>query len=206
MEAEDTGKMIVEGGTKYNVRLIPQTCNREDAIREIVGALDHLSAISDEIFTSIRTRLSSHRKTVESLSSRVAVASSQVAALKGSQKALRIISPAKYPCESSSETEGGSNGVFGSLMFPAVMSKNVKDVPVLGHDIEEDEDTRCQRPFRFDTPIKHPNDLLSVFHVKEPKITDLTQLDNISDSGLGRPPRTIQNMDSFFLFNTVENP
>lgn len=198
--------MIVEGGGKYNVRLIPQTSNREDAIREIVGALDHLNAISDEIFGAIRTRLSSHRKKVEALSVRVHSASEQVHALKGSQRAIRIISPAKYPCEDARDVVAGTTGPFGAASFPTLAAKNVPDLPVLGHDIEEDEEARCQRPFRFDTPVKHPNDLLSVFHVKEPKVADLTQLDNVADVGLGRPPSTIRNMDSFFLFNTVDNP
>lgn len=189
------------------MRLIPQTCNREDAIREIVGALDHLSGISDEIFSTIRTRLNSHRKKVEALSTRVATASEQVSALKGSQKAIRIVSPAKYPCENSELLFGSGGGnAFGSGTFPALVAKNVPDQPTLGLNVEEDEETRCQRPFRFDTPIKHPNDLLSVFHVKEPKLGDLNQLDNVADVGLGRAPPTISNMDSFFLFNTVDNP
>ncbi|CAL8071800.1 unnamed protein product [Orchesella dallaii] len=196
--------MIVEGGRKYGVRLIPQTCNREDAIREIVGALDHLNAISDEIFSTVRTRLSSHRQQIESLSSRVSAAAQQVSAIKGTQNAIRIISSAKYPCEKSFPV--GTSQVLGHVAFPALVTKHIPDPPVLGHDIEEDEEIRCQKPLRIDTPIKHPNDLLSIFHVREPNLGDLSQLDNAIDVGLGRPPSTIQNMDSFFLFNTVDNP
>lgn len=199
-----TGKMIVEGGGKYNVRLIPQTCSREDAVREIVSALDHLNTISDEIFVTIRTRLASHKRQVEALTKRVTVAAEQVSALKGSQKAIRIVSPAKYPCDVDGSCSSAS--FFEQLSFPTLVAKNIPNPPVMGHDTEESENDKSQRQLRFDAQIKHPNDLLSIFHVKEPKLGDLTQLDNVADVGLGRPPPSIKNMDSFFLFNTVDNP
>ncbi|CAG7719110.1 unnamed protein product [Allacma fusca] len=193
--------MKTEGG-KYQVKLVPSHCHREETIVEILSALDHLAAISNEIFATIKERISSQQAHVSSLSTRVAATAEQVAALKSTQKGIRIVSAAKYP---SSFPEDESKGVL-SITFPVLRAKPVP--PQKSYINTYNLEALGNMSHLTSSPVKNPSELLQYYHVRDANAlnSNVERLESAYESGLGRPSINLNLVDSFLLFNTGENP
>jgi hypothetical protein len=70
--------MLLDGGGKYEITLVNPNSNREDSIRQMLGALEDLTAISTRIFATLRVRLEEQRSEVKSIAQRVTSAAQQV--------------------------------------------------------------------------------------------------------------------------------
>jgi hypothetical protein len=200
--------MLVEGSEtgKYKVRLVNPNGNSEETIKEIILAVDHLHFISSQIFSSIKKRVEEERSQVTAIDARVDAASHKIEKVKSIHKAIRIISPTKYPLDldGKSLSDGGRH-----LNFPLrpLLAQGVHDtIHQSGQVFGELEyiEKRKSLPLRFDAPIKHADELLACYHVREPHIPPL-QLE-LKQPGLGSPPHTLHLMDSFLLFNSAQNP
>jgi len=196
--------MRVEGGGKYQVKLVPTNCSQEEVIFEIVSALDHLNAITTEIFSSIRNRIAEQRATVSEISTRVAAVSEKVNALKSTPKALQIISAAKFP---EVKEEGQGEGL-SIQSFPALLLKAIPPQRTITDSYETMARVKSQRS-AYEAPVKSADELLQYHRVRDfnyAKGSNLAQLETTYEPGLGHPPPELSVIDSFLLFNTAENP
>ena len=195
------GNMKIEGG-KYQVKLIPSHCHREETVVEIIAALDHLSSVSDEIFSSIQQRISSQRNEVSALAGRAAAAAEKVAQLSTSQTGFKVTSAAKYPGRSEQDDKKSSI----NTRFPVLAAKAI---PPQGSSIptETIEMLRCSARL-LSTPVKDPSELLQNYHVRDLNAVNcnIDRLENKYEMGLGRPSADLNTVDSFLLHNSAENP
>jgi len=191
--------MKIEGGGKYHVKLVPANCHREEVVFEIISALDHLKLITDEIFTKIRAHVMKQNAQVASLRARVASAAERVAEHKSSTKAIQIISPAKFPEEPGTETP---------KLFPIIYLQSLEEQRRMTDSAEVMSRIRVKRVL-YESPVKHTDELLQYYRVCDfnySKGSNLGQLGTKYEMGLGSPPLGLDIIDSFFLFNSSENP
>lgn len=194
--------MKIEGGAKYEVRLVPTNSDREELVFEIVSALNHLGRITNEIFTCIKTRLSEQQSQVSVLTARVTDAATKLSEFKRTTKAIQIISPAKFP-----ETTGTTTITEGPKLFPVLQLKALQE-----HRKITDSDelmSRIKAKRISHKTVKDTEELLHHYRVHDfnySKGSSLAELGTTYEVGLGDPPRGIDVVDSFFLFNSSENP
>jgi len=90
--------MLVDGGGKVPLYLVDPNGSREESVIGMVEALSQLHLASLQVFSALRDKIDEQRKSLSSLTVRIESAAQQVETLKGPHKrALRILSPAKYP-------------------------------------------------------------------------------------------------------------
>jgi len=194
--------MKIQEGGKYNVKLVPANCHREEVVFEIISALDHLGTITEEIFTSIKYRVSEQNSQVSSLTARVSAAAEKLSQHKSSTKAIQIISPAKFP-EASNPTGTEEPKLFSILPLKALEEQRQMT------DCEDIMSRIKSQRILYESPVKHTDELLQYYRVRDfnySKGSNLGQLGTKYEVGLGNPPRGLDVIDSFFLFNSSENP
>lgn len=211
-------KMIVEDGRdkdkndnddnfdfdkgKYKLRLIPPNCHQEQMVLEIVSALDHLDAITNEIFSKTESRLSSARERMATLMSRVNNASTKINQLKESKAGIRPISASKFP-------EITANGNGGMLQGIPILK--LKSLPsqhqIVANNYEIIAKIKSLRKF-YEPPVKNIEELLQFYQVRDKNDTLINEMcldGNAKTIGLAKPPAMLNNIDSFFVFNSFEN-
>jgi hypothetical protein len=84
-------------GAKFEVQLVPHDAREEEVLHGALDALVRLSDVANSIFDGITDRVREQRDQVHAARRRVEDAQRKIDALKGSQRATRVFSPAKFP-------------------------------------------------------------------------------------------------------------
>ncbi|XP_041853278.1 WASH complex subunit 1 isoform X1 [Melanotaenia boesemani] len=177
-----TQKHCLEGQV-YSVPLIQPDLRREEAVHQIADALLYLEAISTDIFKRVSENVEKNRRQLQSVSDRIRLAQARVDKIKGSKKATKVFSSAKYPAPDRLQDY--------SSIFTGAADPSSQTCPRhrLQHKLRPFDERALQ-------------DKLMYFPVcvsKKKKSEDETE------EGLGSLPRNISSVSSLLLFNTTEN-
>uniref|UniRef100_A0A2K5P9A3 WASH1 WAHD domain-containing protein n=1 Tax=Cebus imitator TaxID=2715852 RepID=A0A2K5P9A3_CEBIM len=81
----------------YAVPLIQPDLWREEAIQQMVDALQYLQKVSGDIFSRISEWVEQSQSQVQAIEEKVSLAQTKIEKIKGSKKAIKVFSSAKYP-------------------------------------------------------------------------------------------------------------
>lgn len=175
-------KLCLEGQV-YSVPLIQPDLRREEAVHQIADALLYLETISTDIFRRVSDSVEKNRQQLQTVTDRIRLAQARVDKIKGSKKATKVFSSAKYPAPDRLQDY---SSIFTEATDPSSQ-------PRPRHRIQNK-----LRPF----DEKSLQEKLMYFPVcvsKKKKSEDETE------EGLGSLPRNISSVSSLLLFNTTEN-
>lgn len=177
-----TQKHCLEGQV-YSVPLIQPDLRREEAVHQIADALLYLEAISTDIFKRVSENVEKNRRQLQSVSDRIRLAQARVDKIKGSKKATKVFSSAKYPAPDRLQDY--------SSIFTGAADPSSQTCPRhrLQHKL---------RPF----DEKALQDKLMYFPVC---VSNKKKSEDETEEGLGSLPRNISSVSSLLLFNTTEN-
>lgn len=163
--------------SQYTIHTVPHNLGKEETVVQIVEALDHLKAITQDIFSRINKRLDTNLDNLSSISKRIEAAGSKVDSLKGDKKAKTVFSSSKYPA------------VDVNRDYVSVFTGPINVVRVR-HEVKH----------RKYAPTYEPLNKLQFFHVKLPdtKDSDIPQ-------GFGNVPQDVKYINDLLLFNTGKN-
>uniref|UniRef100_A0A8C6SS56 WAS protein family homolog 1 n=1 Tax=Neogobius melanostomus TaxID=47308 RepID=A0A8C6SS56_9GOBI len=168
-------------GQVYSVPLIQPEVRREEAILQIADALVYLETISTDIFQ--RYLVEQNRRQLQSVTDRIRLAQARVDKIKGSKKATKVFSSAKYPAPDRLKDYCC---IFSGAADPSSQ-------PRPRH--------RIQSKIRaFDE--KALQEKLLYFPVC---VNNKKRSEDETEEGLGSLPRNISSVSSLLLFNTTEN-
>ena len=88
----------------YNIPVIPPDLRRDETILQICNALDYLDQVADDVFQRISTRVQENHSKLKSINDRVDLAQAKIDQIKGTSKATRVFSSAKYPAVKEEES------------------------------------------------------------------------------------------------------
>lgn len=163
--------------SQYNIHTVPHNLSKEETVVQIVEALDHLKAITQDIFSRINKRLDTNLGNLSSISKRIEAAGSKVDSLKGDKKAKTVFSSSKYPA------------VDVNRDYVSVFTGPI-DIVRVRHEVK-------QRKY---VPTYEPLNKLQFFHVKLPDTKD-----SHSPQGFGNVPQDVKYINDLLLFNTGKN-
>lgn len=164
--------------SQYTVPTIPQNLSKEETIVQIVEVLDHLNAITQDIFLKVNERIKINNEKLSNFSRRVDNVSSKVEHLKGDKKAKTVFSSSKYP---AIDVNKDYVSVFKNASYINLQRHEVKHAKYLSSTYE-------------------PLTKLQFYHVKLP-----TQKSTIVSEGLGEVPGNIKCINDLLLFNSGKN-
>jgi WAS protein family homolog 1 len=180
---------------QYSVPIVYQDLRPEEALSQVFDALAQLNKTLDGVFGKIERRVALEQSRVDSLNSRIAVAHAKVAHIETSfaKKAIKVISPYKYPVAESVQKEHGYRPLYyddGARMQaelePATRANyNLAGVPQL------------PAASHFKNAVRQVVGL-SEMHIVDEDTQDW--------EGLGRLPANLPSVSSLLLFNTMDNP
>uniref|UniRef100_A0A8C8I168 WASH1 WAHD domain-containing protein n=1 Tax=Oncorhynchus tshawytscha TaxID=74940 RepID=A0A8C8I168_ONCTS len=175
-------KQCLEGQV-YSVPLIQSDLRREEAVHQIADALLYLETISTDIFTRVSKSVERNRCQLQSVTDRIRLAQARVDKIKGSKKATKVFSSAKYPAPDRLQDY---SSIFSGATDPASQTRpryhiQAKLRPLDDKDLQE---KLCYYPVCVSSK-KHSEDE--------------------TEEGLGGLPRNISSVSSLLLFNTTEN-
>jgi len=187
--------MGVEGGSKYAIKLITPSGVDESNLREILSTLERLTMITEEVFASLRTSIKTQKNNLESISARADTAANMITSLQTSPKALKVVSANKYPLDEEADK------------FPknAYISNPVLATSISLKQFEEMFD---EKYFVMSSPLRAttmPDELISFFHSSRKLQTDISHLVGLKCDSFQKPPSQLENVDSFYYFNSIEN-
>ncbi|XP_024423614.2 WASH complex subunit 1 [Desmodus rotundus] len=170
-------------GQTYTVPLIQPDLRREEAIQQIADALQYLQKVSGDIFSRISQRVELSRSQLQTIRERVSLAQAKIEKIKGSKKAIKVFSSAKYPApdhlqEYSSIFTGAQD--FGPQRRPR-------------HKIQSKHRPLDERALQ---------EKLKYFPVC---VNTKVEPEDEAEEGLGGLPSNINSVSSLLLFNTTEN-
>ncbi|XP_047301814.1 WAS protein family homolog 2-like isoform X2 [Homo sapiens] len=84
-------------GQTYAVPLIQPDLRREEAVQQMADALQYLQKVSGDIFSRISQQVEQSRSQVQAIGEKVSLAQAKIEKIKGSKKAIKVFSSAKYP-------------------------------------------------------------------------------------------------------------
>ncbi|XP_006741897.2 WASH complex subunit 1 [Leptonychotes weddellii] len=170
-------------GQTYAVPLIQPDLRREEAIQQVADALQYLQKVSGDIFSRISQRVELSRKQLQAIGERVSLAQAKIEKIKGSKKAIKVFSSAKYPAPERLQE-------YGSIFTGA-------------------QDPGLQRRPRHRIQSKHRpldewalQEKLKYFPVC---VNTKPEPEDEAEEGLGGLPSNISSVSSLLLFNTTEN-
>nr|XP_038939949.1 WASH complex subunit 1 isoform X2 [Rattus norvegicus] len=170
-------------GQVYAVPLIQPDLRREEAIQQVADALQYLQNISGDIFSRISQRVELSRRQLQAIGERVSLAQAKIEKIKGSKKAIKVFSSAKYPAPEHLQEY---NSVFTGALDPGL-----------------------QRRPRYRIQSKHRplderalQEKLKYFPVC---VSTKSEPEDEAEEGLGGLPSNISSISSLLLFNTTEN-
>uniref|UniRef100_K7GJA0 WASH complex subunit 1 n=1 Tax=Pelodiscus sinensis TaxID=13735 RepID=K7GJA0_PELSI len=177
-----TQKHFLEGQT-YSVPLIQPDLRREEAIHQVADALQYLQKVSSDIFNRISQRVEASRTQLQAIGERVSLAQAKIETIKGSKKAIKVFSSAKYPApevlqEYSSIFTDSQEG--GLEVLPRHRAQSLH-------------------------PLLHPNALQEKLKYFPVCVSTKVHQEDDAEEGLGSLPRNISSLSSLLLFNTTEN-
>uniref|UniRef100_H2LYG3 WAS protein family homolog 1 n=1 Tax=Oryzias latipes TaxID=8090 RepID=H2LYG3_ORYLA len=165
----------------YSVPLVQPDLRREEAVNQIADALLYLEAISTDIFR--RQSVEKNRHQLQSVSDRIRLAQARVDKIKGSKKATKVFSSAKYPAPEQLQEY---TSIFAGAADPSSQSCSRR---------------RIQSKLRpFDEKVLQEKLMHFPLCVSNKKKSE-----DEAEEGLGSLPRNISSVSSLLLFNTTEN-
>ncbi|UYV69737.1 hypothetical protein LAZ67_7000533 [Cordylochernes scorpioides] len=170
---------------KYQLHLVPPDLRPEEMYLQIADALEHLEAITEDIFARVSSRVENYRARVSNIADRARTAQAQIDKIRGSSKAIRVFSSYKYPGPEVLE-DYTSFLANGPELVPPVRTP----YKVHSRHVGPDEATLKEK-LQFNT--LHPAE-----RIRAPA--------GLGEEGLGRLPRHLESVSTLLLFNTAENP
>ncbi|XP_026031829.1 WASH complex subunit 1 [Astatotilapia calliptera] len=177
-----TQKHCLEGQV-YSVPLIQPDLRREEAVHQIADALMYLENISTDIFRRVSDSVEKNRHQLKSITDRIRLAQARVDKIKGSKKATKVFSSAKYPAPDQLQDY---LSIFAGATDPSSQTRP-------RHRIQNK-----LRPF----DEKALQEKLMYFPVC---VRNKKKTEDETEEGLGSLPRNISSVSSLLLFNTTEN-
>uniref|UniRef100_A0A671KJA7 WAS protein family homolog 1 n=1 Tax=Sinocyclocheilus anshuiensis TaxID=1608454 RepID=A0A671KJA7_9TELE len=177
-----TQKRYLEGQV-YSAPLIQPDLRREEAVHQITGALQYLEMISTDIFSRVSQSVEKNRVHLQTVTDRIKLAQARVQKIKGSKKATKVFSSAKYPAPEKLQD-------YSSIFMGAV-----------------DPASQKQPRFKVQSKLrplddKAPQEKLMYLPVC---VNTKKRSENETEEGLGSLPRNVNSVSSLLLFNTTEN-
>ncbi|KAK5902326.1 hypothetical protein CesoFtcFv8_007590 [Champsocephalus esox] len=170
-------------GQVYSVPLIQPDLRREEAVHQIADALLYLETISTDIFKRVSDSVERNRRQLQSVTDRIRLAQARVNKIKGSKKATKVFSSAKYPAPDRLQDY---TSIFIEAVDPSSQTRP-------RHRIQNK-----LRPF----DEKALQEKLMYFPVC---VNKKKRSEDETEEGLGSLPRNISSVSSLLLFNTTEN-
>ncbi|TMS05745.1 WASH complex subunit 1 [Larimichthys crocea] len=177
-----TQKHCLEGQV-YSVPLIQPDLRREEAVHQIADALLYLETISTDIFKRVSDSVEKNRRQLQTVTDRIRLAQARVDKIKGSKKATKVFSSAKYPAP---DRLRDYSSIFIEATDPSSQTRP-------RHRIQNK-----LRPF----DEKALQEKLMYFPVC---VSNKKKSEDETEEGLGSLPRNISSVSSLLLFNTTEN-
>uniref|UniRef100_A0A8C8S6A9 WASH complex subunit 1 n=1 Tax=Pelusios castaneus TaxID=367368 RepID=A0A8C8S6A9_9SAUR len=178
-----TQKHFLEGQV-YSVPLIQPDLRREEAIHQIADALQYLQQVSSDIFSRISQRVETSRTQLQAIGERVTLAQAKIEKIKGSKKAIKVFSSAKYPAP---ERLQEYSSIFAGAEDLGSTQKRPKHKIQSKHRLLDEKS--LQEKLKY-----FPVCVSTKVHQEED-----------AEEGLGSLPRNISSLSSLLLFNTTEN-
>uniref|UniRef100_G3PI36 WAS protein family homolog 1 n=1 Tax=Gasterosteus aculeatus aculeatus TaxID=481459 RepID=G3PI36_GASAC len=179
---EMSQKQCLEGQV-YSVPLIQSDLRREEAVHQIADALLYLETISTDIFRRVSDSVEKNRRQLQSVTDRIRLAQARVDKIKGSKKATKVFSSAKYPAPDRLRD-------YSSIFIEATdPSSQTRPRHRIQNKLQPFDETALQEKLMY----------FPVCVSKKKKSEDETE------EGLGSLPRNISSVSSLLLFNTTEN-
>ncbi|XP_040292234.1 WASH complex subunit 1 [Bufo bufo] len=167
----------------YSVPIIQPDLRREETIQQITFTLQQLQSVSNDIFNRILQRVETNRSQLKNINDRVSLAQAKIEKVKGSKKAIKVFSSAKYPAPERLQE-------YTSIFSGA-------------------DDSWSEKRARHKIQSKHrPLDEQAMQEKLKyyPVYVSLKgQEEDAAEEGLGSLPRNINSVSSLLLFNTTEN-
>ncbi|XP_072510156.1 WASH complex subunit 1 isoform X2 [Notamacropus eugenii] len=170
-------------GQAYSVPLIQPDLRREEAIQQVADALQYLREVSGDIFSRISQRVETSRSQLQVIGERVSLAQAKIEKIKGSKKAIKVFSSAKYPAPDRLQEY---NSIFAGAQDPGSQRR-------LRHKIQSKHRPLDERALQ---------EKLKYFPVC---VSTRPQPEDEAEEGLGGLPSNINSLSSLLLFNTTEN-
>ncbi|KAF3688872.1 WASH complex subunit 1 [Channa argus] len=177
-----TQKHFLEGQV-YSVPLIQPDLRREEVVHQIADALFYLETISTDIFRRVSESVEKNRHQLQSVTDRIRLAQARVDKIKGSKKATKVFSSAKFPAPDRLQDY---TSLFTEATDPSSQTRS-------RHKIQNK-----LRPFEEKTL----QEKLMYYPVC---VSNKKKSEDETEEGLGSLPRNISSVSSLLLFNTTEN-
>uniref|UniRef100_A0A2K5RW85 WASH1 WAHD domain-containing protein n=1 Tax=Cebus imitator TaxID=2715852 RepID=A0A2K5RW85_CEBIM len=168
-------------GQTYAVPLIQPDLRREEAVQQMADALQYLQKVSGDIFS--RWRVEQSRRQVQAIGEKVSLAQAKIEKIKGSKKAIKVFSSAKYPAPEHLQEYGS---IFTGAQDPGLQRRP-------RHRIQSKHRTLDERALQ---------EKLKYFPVC---VSAKPEPEDDAEEGLGGLPSNISSVSSLLLFNTTEN-
>uniref|UniRef100_A0A4W2ID93 WASH complex subunit 1 n=1 Tax=Bos indicus x Bos taurus TaxID=30522 RepID=A0A4W2ID93_BOBOX len=178
-----TGTQHSLAGQTYAVPLIQPDLRREEAIQQVADALQYLQKVSGDIFSRISQRVELSRSQLQAIGERVSLAQAKIEKIKGSKKAIKVFSSAKYPAPERLQEYGS---IFMGAQDPGLQRRPRHRIQSKHRPLDE---RALQEKLKF-FPV-------CVNTKPEPE--------DEAEEGLGGLPSNISSVSSLLLFNTTEN-
>ncbi|XP_006891395.1 PREDICTED: WAS protein family homolog 1-like [Elephantulus edwardii] len=170
-------------GQTYSVPLIQPDLRREEAIQQVADALQYLQKVSGDIFSRISQRVEVSRSQLQAIGERVSLAQAKIEKIKGSKKAIKVFSSAKYPAPEHLREYGS---IFTGAQDPGLQKRP-------RHRIQSKHRPLDERALQ---------EKLKYFPVC---VNTKAEPEDEAEEGLGGLPSNISSVSSLLLFNTTEN-
>ncbi|KAG9340019.1 hypothetical protein JZ751_022130 [Albula glossodonta] len=177
-----TQKHYLEGQV-YSVPLIQPDLRREEAIHQIADSLQYLEKISADIFSRVSQSVEKNRAHLQAVNDRIKLAQARVQKIKGSKKATKVFSSAKYPAP---ERLQDYSSIFMGASDPAAQKRPRYKVQGKHRPLDD----------------KALQEKLMFFPVC---VNTTKRSEDEAEEGLGSLPRNVSSVSSLLLFNTTEN-
>uniref|UniRef100_A0A8C7PS89 WAS protein family homolog 1 n=1 Tax=Oncorhynchus mykiss TaxID=8022 RepID=A0A8C7PS89_ONCMY len=175
-------KQCLEGQV-YSVPLIQSDLRREEAVHQIADALLYLETISTDIFTRVSESVERNRSQLQSVTDRIRLAQARVDKIKGSKKATKVFSSAKYPAPDRLQDY---SSIFSGATDPASQTRPRYHIQAKLRPLDDKalQEKLCYYPVCVSSKKRSEDE---------------------TEEGLGGLPRNISSVSSLLLFNTTEN-
>jgi WAS family protein 1 len=183
----DRKESKMPGVNKYDVPLILPGLRKEESIFQMVNALEYLQQVSSDVFSKIEKRVAENRDRIAAIDKRANVAMAKIEKIRGSRKAIRVFSSAKYPAPEKLEQ-------YTSLHTCDGLDQNA--LP----GVDQNYHVGSKFPQANHDSLKEKLQFYNVQLNKSQRRTDR------DDQGLGGLPKDISSISALLLFNTTENP
>ncbi|XP_047302898.1 WAS protein family homolog 2-like isoform X5 [Homo sapiens] len=107
-------------GQTYAVPFIQPDLRREEAVQQMVDALQYLQKVSGDIFSRISQQVEQSQSQVQAIGEKVSLAQAKIEKIKGSKKAIKVFSSAKYPAPERLQEYGS---IFTSAQDPGLQRR-----------------------------------------------------------------------------------